>query len=201
MILYGRFISPYVRRVAIWMQLQGRAYEHRVLSPFDHADQVRPVSPVLRVPALVLPDGAPLLEAFAICDWLDMTAAPGRALVPAENPARLMVMRTLALASAATDKAVTLVYERNRRDPAFRIPAVIERTEEQVRAGLDAVEDALPARGWLGGAQPNGADVTAVCLRDFVQVMHPGLLAPARPRLQALSAMAAELPAFAETHP
>lgn len=201
MILYGRFVSPYVRRVAIWMQLQGRAYEHRVLSPVDHADQVRPVSPILRVPALVLPDGAPLTETFAICDWLDMTAAPGRALVPAENPARLMVMRTLALATAATDKAVALVYEKNRRDPAFHEPIMIARVEGQIRAGLDVVEDALPASGWLGGAQPNGADVAAVCLHDFVHLMHPHLLPPARPRLQALAAMAAATPAFADTRP
>jgi glutathione S-transferase len=33
MILYGRFLSPFVRRVAVWMNLQGRAFEHAPVPP------------------------------------------------------------------------------------------------------------------------------------------------------------------------
>lgn len=200
MILYGRNMSPFVRRVAVWMTLQERAFERREVSVAEHFDQVAAVNPVARVPALTLDDGTTLIETWAICDWLDMTA-PDRALIPAAGPARTAAHQAIALASGAADKMVTLVYEKNRRDPAFQVPAVIAKTETQIAGALAALDALIPEADWLGGAKPNGADIAAVCAHDFAAFVNPHLLGPGYPRLAALAGRANALPAFAATRP
>jgi glutathione S-transferase len=42
---------------------------------------VRPHTPVLRIPTVVLNDGTPLIESGAILDEIDLMVGPGRALV------------------------------------------------------------------------------------------------------------------------
>ncbi|MGB0498088.1 MAG: glutathione S-transferase N-terminal domain-containing protein, partial [Rubricella sp.] len=77
MILYGRDLSPFVRRIAIWCDLQERPIERRKLMVSGPEwEQVKAVNPTGRVPALVLPDGEVLVESWAIMDWLEETAAP-----------------------------------------------------------------------------------------------------------------------------
>ena len=116
MILYGRNLSPFARRVAIWAALQGRDLERRELTVMgEDFEKIRAVNPVARVPALVLDDGTKLIESFAICDWLDETAPGGRRLVPARGEARRDCLQRLALANSVAEKAVAMVYERNRR--------------------------------------------------------------------------------------
>ena len=204
MILYGRNLSPFTRRVAIWLTLQGRAFERRELSVVDHFDQIAAVSPVARVPVLALDDGTWLIEAWAICDWLDMTA-PQAALIPASGPARTAALQAVALASAVADKVVALVYEKNRRDPALHYPAVIEKIERQIAGGLAALEALAPDHGWpdgwIGGDAPNGADVALVCAHDIAAATNAYLLKPGYPRLAGLAARANALPAFAATKP
>ncbi|PIY72869.1 MAG: glutathione S-transferase family protein [Rhodobacterales bacterium CG_4_10_14_0_8_um_filter_70_9] len=200
MILYGRNLSPFTRRVAIWLTLQGRAFERRELSVVDHFDQIAAVSPVARVPVLALDDGTRLIEAWAICDWLDMTA-PQAALIPASGPARTAALQAVALGSAVADKVVALVYEKNRRDPALHYPAVIEKIERQIAGGLAALEALAPDHGWIGGDAPNGADVALVCAHDIAAATNAYLLKPGYPRLAGLAARANALPAFAATKP
>lgn len=200
MILYGRNLSPFTRRVAIWMTLQGRGFERRELSVTDHFDRIAALSPVARVPVLELDDGTRLIEAWAICDWLDMTA-PGAALIPAGGAARTAALQAVALASAVADKVVALVHEKNRRDPALHFPAVIAKIEGQIAGGLRALEALAPDHGWLGGDAPGGADVALVCAHDIAAATNPYLLAPGYPRLARLAERAEALPAFAATKP
>ncbi len=202
-ILYGRDLSPYARRVAIWARLQGRALERRALAATDprDAEAIRAVHPGLRVPVLELEDGTRLIESFAICDWLDETAPEGRRLVPASGPARRDGLQRIALAHATTEKIVALVYERNRRPEALHWPEWQERLAGQVRGGFAALEAAAPAAGFFGGAAPDGSDIATVCALQMAEATNPWLLEPGSPRLAALAERAMALPAFAETDP
>ena len=67
MILYGRTISPFVRRVAIWCAMQGRDVELKPLAATEPQDMeaIRAVHPGRRVPVLQTEDGALLIETFA----------------------------------------------------------------------------------------------------------------------------------------
>ncbi len=203
MILYGRNLSPYTRRVAIWLTLQGRPFEQRPLSVADPAEfaELTAISPLGRVPLLVLGDGTRLVESWAICDWLDESAPAGRRLTPEAGVARRDALRRIAAAHAATEKAVALVYDRNRRPEAFHYGPWIDRIKDQIAGALAALEAETPGTGWLGGPEPDGADVTRACLSDFVALMHPDLFGDSYPRLAAHAARADAEPAFAATRP
>ncbi|MEL6211366.1 MAG: glutathione S-transferase family protein [Pseudomonadota bacterium] len=202
MILYGRYLSPFVRRVGCWLALQGRAFELRELAATDPNDlpKLQAINPVARVPALVLEDGAVLTECFAICDWLDETA-PEKRLVPASGMARRNCLQRIAMAAATTDKAVALVYDKNRRPEEFHYKPWQARLVSQVEGGLGQIEAGLPEDGFLGGAAPDGSDLATVALHDFLTVTNPFLLEAGYPRLATHAARLNALPEISATKP
>jgi Glutathione S-transferase len=202
MILYGRNLSPYARRVAVWCALQGRAVERREIpSMGDTWDEVRAHNPVGRVPILILEDGAELIETWAICDWLEDTAPEGGRLVPPTGVPRRDCLQRLALANSTVEKVVALVYEKNRRPDEFQWPDWQERLVTQIRGGLAAMEAAAPGSGWHGGAGPDGSDIATVIAVQMAEATNPWLLEPGYPRLAALCERAMALAPFAETDP
>lgn len=205
MILYGRNLSPFVRRVAIWCALQGRSVESRPLAATEAADAaaIRAVHPGLRVPALELDDGTILIDTFAITDWLDETAADanGKRLVPASGLERRSCLQRIAMAHATAEKVVALVYEKNRRPEELHWQAWQERLTDQVRGTLAAMEAALGERTYFGGADVDGSDIAAVCAYQMAEVTNRWLLDPGFPRLAGLAARAMEVPAVRATHP
>lgn len=200
--LYGRNLSPYARRVAIWCALQGRVLDRVEESALDPAfqDRLREENPGRRVPILVLDDGTRLIETFAICDWLDETAPEGRRLVPASGLARRDCLQRIALAHQTTEKVVAMMYEKNRRPEALHWADWQERIAGQVRDGFAAMERAAPA-GLFGGDAPDGSDVAFVCAVHQAEVTNPWLLDTAGPALKGLCARAMEMAPFRETYP
>lgn len=205
MLLIGRDLSPYTRRVAISMAMLDLPVERRHLGTATQQDEIRAFNPLGRVPALQLDDGEVLIESAAILDYLDELAGPDRALVPASGQPRRRVRHHCALLTGALDKAVWAYYERTRRpDDKIHWPWV-EACERQVTDGLAAAEAERPdtAGGWLlGGDRPTQADITALVTLPFVRVVLPHLVPAGRfPRLEALEARGPDVPGFAETMP
>jgi len=64
LILIGMFDSPFVRRVAVSMNLLGIAFEHRNWSVGKDFELIRQFNPLGRVPTLVQPDGEALIESL-----------------------------------------------------------------------------------------------------------------------------------------
>lgn len=87
MILYGRTASPFVHRVAIWLDLLGRAYENVPLLVMDDFERLKTINPFGRGPALALEDGTVLVETWAIIDLRDENAPNERRLLPASGAA------------------------------------------------------------------------------------------------------------------
>lgn len=201
MIVYARFLSPYGRRIMVWLALQNRPFTHQPLSPMDDFAALQRLNPVGRAPVLELEDGTRLVESFAIMDYLETTATPEARLMPMENPARRDAFQRLAHGHAAAEKAVALVYDKNRRPPEFHWPAWQERLAGQIQGVVGAIEAALPAEGYWGGDRPMGPDIAAVIAYDFIETTNPALLEPGYPKLRALSARANALAAFETTHP
>lgn len=201
MILYGRDLSPFTRRVAIWAALQGRAVERRQLAVSGaEMERIRAVNPVARVPVLVLEDGTRLMESLAICDWLD-DSAPAQRLVPATGTPRRDCLQRIALAHSVAEKSVAMVYERNRRPESFHWADWQDRLIGQIRGGLREMDALAPPEGWFGGARPDGADIAFAVTHDFVEVTNPWLLDPACPRLAGHAARANALPEIGGTKP
>jgi glutathione S-transferase len=178
MILIGQFDSPFVRRVAIALELYGLRYEHRPWSTFGDAELIAPYNPLRRVPTLVLSDTESLIESAAILDYLDELAGPGKALIADSGPARRQALKICALATGLNDKAVSLFYERALHEKMS--PAWIQRCETQIRGVLDVLDADRRARTtsyWFGDAIGH-ADIAVACAMRYLGEAHPGLQSP-----------------------
>lgn len=197
MILIGQYDSPFVRRVAIALDIYGFTFEHRPWSVFGNAAEVARYNPLVRVPILVLDDGEVLVESGAILDHLDERAGPERALIAASGPARRHALKVSALATGLGEKAVSLFYERVMH--AEIVEGWVGRIEGQIAGGLDALEAKRAVRAtpyWFGEAIGH-ADIAVTCMMRFVGEAHPHLMAEDRwPALAAHAARCEALAAF-----
>jgi glutathione S-transferase len=197
-ILYGGRLSPFVRRVELWLALQGRQVERRYVSVFaDNFDGVAAINPLGRVPVLTTDSGEHLFETSAIVDYLEDTAEPVARLLPSAGPARWQVMQILALSHGIAEKGIALYYETHRRPQQYQWSEWQERLTTQISNGLRAldaaVDDNLPA--------PGAIEIAACCAYDINTVTFPALIDPAFTRLKAMSDRANAHPAFAATYP
>lgn len=170
MILIGQFDSPFVRRVAIALETYGLGYEHRPWAVFGDADKLAPINPLLRVPTLVLDDGAVLVETLAILDTLDELAPEGRALMARAGPARRQALRICAFAGGLSDKAIALFYEQNFHDAPQ--PTLLTRIDAQIRNTIDMLEaerSRLTSPWWLGEQLTHADVAVAASLRHLVE--------------------------------
>lgn len=197
--LLGRDISPFVRRSAVSLAMLGFEVERRHLATTTDLEAIKAVNPLGRVPALVLDDGEVLVDSSAILDWADEQAGPERALVPAAGAERRRVLRSVAFALGAAEKAVQSHYERNLKAEGRSDPAWVARLEGQAAGGFAVLEEALGEAEWLHGRLTQ-ADITAAIAYDFSDVMVPRVVAEGRfPRLAALTRRLNETPAFKDT--
>lgn len=203
MILYGRFLSPFARRVAVWMNLQGRAYEHAPLPPRGPGSEaLAEINPMMRVPALKLDDGMVLIETWAIIDWLEQSAPEGSRLLPASGPDRIRHLQGIALANTIAEKAVALSGERVRRPAELHWADEISRIEMQLAKALEIADAHTPQTAFTGAASPPaGVVVSYVAGYDFAARLFPELVSERYPRLAALSQQANTFPAFGATRP
>ncbi len=201
--LLGPTRSPYVRRVAVSLNLMALDWEHEELPVFDDPEALRPHNPLLRIPTLLLDDSEALIESYAILDALDEMAGDKR-LTPAAGKARRDVMRVTAMAVGAMDRTIWAVYE-----PRFRPKEKVEESwiahnRERALGGFQYL-DGLAAEagaGWLVGESLSQADISAVCGFSFARLAHPPMkIAEACPALAALAERCEATEAFSSTFP
>lgn len=197
MILIGMFDSPFVRRVAVSMDLLGVPFEHRNWSVGKDQQRIREFNPVGRVPTLVLDDGEALIESAMILDWLDQHVGPARALLPPTGIARRRAQSLIALVTGAMDKGIQHVYERIFRPAEKRHEPWLQRCDEQMRGGLRELESrcAVIASEWLVGDAISQADITLACYLTYMAEAVPAPLGE-YPVLRARVAHCEALPAF-----
>jgi glutathione S-transferase len=170
MILIGMFDSPFVRRVAVTMNLLAISFEHRNWSVGKDFDRIREFNPLGRVPTLVLDDGEALIESAAILDYLDDFVGSARALLPASGGERREALRAMSIAVGAAEKGVLHVYESVFRPEEKRHEPWVDRCRVQMRGALAELERMVAGRGdgWLLGGRMTQADVTASCVFTFL---------------------------------
>lgn len=197
MILIGQFDSPFTRRVGITLTLYGMAFEHRPWSVMGDADRLADVNPLIRVPTLILDNGDVLIESFSIIDYLDSLAPADKRLLPAANPARYRMLKTVSLASGISDMAVRLFYERRLHDaPSPSYMARITRQAEGALGALDKERAASGSKYWFGETLSQ-ADVAVTCMWRHLSECHPAIAIPANyPALSAHAARMEALPVF-----
>ncbi len=199
MILIGMFDSPFVRRVAVSMNLLGIPFQHRNWSVGKDFQLIQQFNPLGRVPTLVQSDGETLIESSAILDFLDEGAGPDRALTPRSGINRREALRILAVATGAAEKGVAQVYETAFRPPEKRHPPWTERCHAQMHAALaelDRMSQVRPGE-WLVGDRMTQADITTSCVYTFlVDALGINRSSVAYPGLAAMAARCEALPEF-----
>ncbi|NVD72937.1 glutathione S-transferase [Duganella sp. BJB488] len=192
--LIGMLDSPYVRRVAVTLQLMGVRFEHQSLSVFSTFDQFRQINPVVKAPTFLADDGTVLMDSTLIVQYAEALAMPSSRLTPSMPTELLRSLRVLGLALAACDKGVQLVYEGMVRPTAHQPWA--ERVTVQLLAAFDALEAELRAHPLSVAALDHAGVMTAVTWH-FMQQMLPQVVDASRYPLQAeFSRQAEALPAF-----
>ena len=114
--LIGMLDSPYVRRVAISLQLLGLKFEHQSLSVFRGFTEFQRINPVVKAPTFLCDDGEVLMDSTLILEYVQALARP-RSLMPAGIKELQRELCLIGLALAATEKSVQIVYERGLRPP------------------------------------------------------------------------------------
>jgi len=196
--LIGMLDSPYVRRVAISLQLLGLPFEHRSISVFRTFDQFRQINPVVKAPSLVCDDGEVLMDSTLILEYAEALAAPRRSLMPADIGEKQHALRLIGLALAACEKSVQIVYERELRPAEKQHAPWLTRVEGQLLAAYAALEDEL-ARKPLGTSSDTmtQAGVSCAVAWQFTCSMLPEAVRLAdHPALQAHSTQAEQLAEF-----
>lgn len=198
MILIGMYDSPFVRRVAVSLQLLELTYDHKNWSVGKDQAQIRKLNPLGRVPALVLEDGEVLTESSAILDYLDDRVGRARALLPVTGATRRRAQKLSALATGAAEKGVQQVYEGIFRPAGKRHQPWVQRCNEQMHGALGELERALaavPAGRWLIDEGITQADITVACVFSFLAEVLPDDMAD-YPALRKHSERCEKMPAF-----
>jgi glutathione S-transferase len=193
------FAAPYVRRVAVSLQLLGLPFEHRSISVFSAFDRFREINPVVKAPSLVCDDGTVLMDSTLILEYAESLAAPGKSLMPASISGRQYALRVIGLALAACEKSLQIIYERNLRPTEKFHQPWVSRVTGQLLAAYGALESELVRKPLPIVDEPiDQAGVTAAVTWHFTQMMLPEVIRAADfPALQRFSATAEGLAEFA----
>ncbi|WP_405314580.1 glutathione S-transferase [Pseudomonas sp. 10(2024)] len=173
--LIGMLDSPYVRRVAISLDLLGIEFEHAPLSVFSTFEEFSRINPVVKAPTLLLDDGSVLMDSTLIIDYFETLSPPGSKLLPSQPQALARALSTLGLALTACEKTVQIVYEHNLRPAEKLHQPWVERVTRQLLAACAELDKQLAAQA-SDGVRPDQVEVTCAVAWSFMQLMLPDVV-------------------------
>ncbi|MBA3666784.1 MAG: glutathione S-transferase family protein [Sphingomonas sp.] len=153
--IIGSFVSPYVRKVLVALEIKGIDYEVDPITPFFGDDEFERLSPLRRIPVMV-DGGLVLTDSSVICAYLD-EAWPEEPLLPddVKDRARARWLEEFADTRLGDIFIWGLFY------PRFVHPLVWGKPGDQARiekslstdipTALDYLEGEVPASGFLFG--------------------------------------------------
>jgi len=151
----GNYLSPYVRKVLVCLDMKGIDYLIDPIIPFYGNDDFTRLNPDRRIPVL-LHDDLVLTESSVICEYLD-ELQPRPSLLPDEPRRRA---RARALQAFADGRMGDVLIWRLFNQLVIKRfvwgqtadPTLLERTmREDIPPVLDYLERVLPAEGFLFG--------------------------------------------------
>jgi glutathione S-transferase len=196
--LIGMLDSPYVRRVAISLQLLGLPFEHQSLSVFGGFEEFQRINPLVKAPTLICDDGEVLMESTLILQYAEAIADAGRSLMPTNRDDHQHALRLIGLALVACEKSVQIIYERKLRPAEKQHEPWITRVSGQLIAAYEMLESEWRERPTVVTKDTiDQASISTAVAWQFTQQMLPDVVnAENFPLLQALSKQAEALQAF-----
>ena len=200
LLIIGSYLSPYVRKALVLLELKAVAYEVDPIVPFYGNDEFARLSPLRQIPVLV--DGDLVLnDSSVICQYLE-ERYPAPRLYPEDIAVRAQARWLEEYADSRMGQVVIwqlfnqLVIGRAvwGREPD---QALLQKTyDEDLPAIFDYLEARLPAHGWLLG-ELSIADIAIACFMRNAQFARYRVDAGRWPKLAALVDTALALPPFA----
>jgi glutathione S-transferase len=185
--LVGQYDSVFTRRVAVTLHHYHLPFNRDERSVFGNAAAIQKISPLTRIPALVLEDGEVLIESTAIIDYLDERVGPARALVPPHGAERRRILQATALAHGTAEKAGAVVYERSFHSARCVSKDWEARCLGQARDGLKELEHRCGSP-WFFDTQMSHADIMTACLVSYLRLRLPEVFPDGKyPKLHALA--------------
>lgn len=200
--LIGMLDSPYVRRVAISLDVLGVPFEHSAVSVFVNFDEFQRINPVVKAPTLVFDDGEVMMDSSLILQYLDRAFSTSETLWSSSPGSLQNEFRIVSLALAACDKCVQILYERNLRPKEAQYEPWIERVTGQVVAALSGLEQEIQSSSYLNDGPLNQAMISTTVAWTFIQSLLANLVPSSNyPGIGELSARIEKLPAFKKYPP
>ena len=117
--------SPFARKIRIAAMELGLLDSIELISPIkaipvtENEDYARKVSPLRKIPALILDDGNVIVDSYVIAEYLDELAGGGK-LIPSSGPARWQVKIDHSIIQGMLDALLLCRYEKMLRPEQFR---------------------------------------------------------------------------------
>ena len=213
--IVGNFLSPYVRKVLVCLQIKGVPYRIDPIVPFYGNDDFSKLSPLRRIPVLidegargVQPgDEGPLVltDSTVICEYLD-ERYPDPALLPRDPAARARARWLEEYSdSRMGDVFIWQLFNQVAIGPFVwgrpPDPAKLQRTlNQEIPAVMDYLETQVPASGFLFDAL-SLADIALCCPFRNAAIARFKPDATRWPKTAAYVARVLSQPAFAALKP
>jgi glutathione S-transferase len=197
--LFYSAASPYVRKVMVLAHETGLVDQIELVptavAPTLVNAEVAAENPLVKVPTLIIDQGASLYDSRVITEYLDGLHG-GRRFFPAAGPARWTALRRQATADGLLDAALLIRYEHMLRPEPQRWPAWTDGQFRKLRQAL-----ATLATEELGDELTIG-EIAAGCALGYLDFRYPDEdWRAAHPTLATWYARIAERPSFVATWP
>jgi len=195
----GNYVSPYVRKVLVCMDLKGVAYEIDPIAPFVGDERFTELSPLRRIPVLIEGDMV-LNDSSVICQYLE-DRFPTPPLYPADitDRAKARWLEEYCDTHLASVLIWKLFYQKAIRRHIFQEETdedvVRHAREVEIPAALDYLESQLPPEGYVFG-ELSIADISIAVYFRTASFVRFAIDAQRWPRTAALVEHVQALPAF-----
>ncbi|RDS83171.1 glutathione S-transferase family protein [Dyella psychrodurans] len=195
----GNYVSPYVRKVLVCLDLKGIDYAIDPIAPFIGNDEFTRLSPLRRVPVLI--DGDLVLnDSSVICQYLeDKYPTPSLYPVDIVKRAKARWLEEFADTRLADVLIWRLFYQLAIRRHVFgetTDEAVVQKAREvDIPSALDYLETQLPVDGFVFG-ELSIADISLACYFRTASFVRYAVDAEKWPRVAALVQRMLALPSF-----
>ncbi len=168
--LIGLFDSPYVRRLAIALNIYKLPFEHSPLSVFRNVEEFSQINPLIKAPTLICDNGEVLMDSTLILTYIQKLVdqqpiAQRQSLMPSDLADYQTALRLIGLGLNACDKSVQMFYERGIRPQDKQYEPWLTRVQSQLLTAYQLIETYAKTKTshWLIAEQLTHADI-AVCV-------------------------------------
>ncbi len=170
--LLAALISPYTRKVRIFLAEKKIECEMEIVDVQPAENPVNAHNPLGKIPTLVLDDGTPLYDSRVIVEFLD-SVSPISRLIPDGTRDRVAVRRWEALADGVVDAGILVRYE-SIRDKKEQSKAWVDKQLARMHRGMAQLEADLGERTWCHGDRYSLADIAVGCCLGWLDFRKPG---------------------------